>query len=100
MLELDERNYALRAGRGTVLIGLWADGAEKPMAEGFPLLAAKERAGFRCCKLDLSAQPGLARRLDCHRGCPSLLLLQDGQVVQRFRGNYGIDALEQILRSR
>lgn len=100
MLELDERNYALRAGRGTVLIGLWAHGAEKPMAEGFLPLAARKPEGVACCKLDLSAQPGLARSLDCHRGGPSLLLLQDGQVVQRFRGNYGIAALEQILRSR
>lgn len=96
MLELDERNFMSQVEQGqAVLIGL-CKGA--PLCEGF--LPFAETSELQCCKLDLAAQPGLARRLSCHRVTPSLLLLQEGKVIQRFWGNYDSDALERILRSR
>ena len=96
MLELDERNYASQVEHGkAVLIGL-CKGA--PLCEGF--LPFAETSELQCCKLDLTAQPELARRLSCHRVTPSLLLLQEGKVIQRFWGSYDSDALEKILRSR
>lgn len=96
MLELDERNFISQVEQGqAVLIGL-CKGA--PLCEGF--LPFAETSELQCCKLDLAAQPGLAQRLSCHRVTPSLLLLQEGKVIQRFWGNYDSDALERILRSR
>ncbi|MBQ8587446.1 MAG: hypothetical protein IJ453_05110 [Oscillospiraceae bacterium] len=96
MLELDERNFISQVEQGqAVLIGL-CKGA--PLCEGF--LPFAETSELQCCKLDLTAQPGLAQRLSCHRVTPSLLLLQEGKVIQRFWGNYDSDALERILRSR
>lgn len=96
MLELDERNFMSQVEQGqAVLIGL-CKGA--PLCEGF--LPFAETSELQCCKLDLTAQPGLAQRLSCHRVTPSLLLLQEGKVIQRFWGNYDSDALERILRSR
>ena len=96
MLELDERNYGLAIVQAELpmLIGIYDRGS--PRAEGFQPLAEQGSDKIKFCKLDFHAQPALADQL-CGRGKPSLLLLENGRVIQRLRGNYDCQALVEIL---
>lgn len=96
MLELDENNYNFEAKQEKlpVLIGVYAAGF--PLADGFEPLAGQGSKKMKFCKLDPADQPNLADKL-CGNGNPSLLLLQDGQITQRLRGNYDCPSLRRIL---
>ena len=97
MLNLDEANYGPEVEQAAepVLIGLCSGGG--PLPRGFALLAAEGRPGLKCCRLDVSRCGALAGRLQIKPGGPSLLLVKEGQVAQRFRGDYDRGALLRIL---
>lgn len=95
LVEADEGDFTeVAAGRLPVLVDLWADwcGPCRLIAPAVEQ-ASRDLAGrLKVVKVDVDRAPGVSARYGV-QGIPTLLVLRDGQEVDRQVGASGVDAL-------
>ena len=89
-LTTDTFDEVIASSELPVLVDLWAEWCQ-PCHALAPVLEAVEREHgdrLRIAKVDVDAEPDLARRYDV-MSFPTLLLFRDGEVVRRLVGARG-----------
>jgi thioredoxin 1 len=73
-----------------ILVDFWAEwcGPCKAVAPVLEKLAKDQAANLRIAKVDVDAQPGLARRFDV-MSIPTMILFRDGKAVHKIVGAKG-----------
>ncbi len=81
-----------------VVVDFWATwcGPCVPMAEALARVATEQAGRFLAASVDVDAEPGLARRFGV-QSMPTLLVLVDGEVVDRLVGARGAARLREDL---
>lgn len=101
LVEAGEDDFTeVAAGRLPVLVDLWADwcGPCRLIAPAVEQ-ASRDLAGrLKVVKVDVDRAPGVSARYGV-QGIPTLLVLRDGQEVDRQVGASGADALLAWVRS-
>jgi thioredoxin len=81
-----------------VVVDFWATwcGPCVPMGEALAQVAEEQAGRFVAVSVDVDAEPDLARRFGV-QSMPTLVVLVDGQVVDRFVGARGASRLREDL---
>jgi len=101
-VELTDESFetAVTASRVPVLVDCWADwcGPCHALAPTIDAVARAWAGRVVVGKLDVDANPGVARRFDI-RGIPTLLFFKDGRLVDRVVGVQPRAAIEARLQA-
>jgi thioredoxin 2 len=95
----DESSFAAETGIGVpVLVDFWAEwcGPCHAVAPVLERLAARQAGKLKIVKVDVDASPGLAARFGA-ASIPLLVLLRNGEEVQRVVGAQPLPALETFI---
>lgn len=99
LVEADERSFADEARAPVpVLVDLWAPwcGPCRAVAPVLERLAVRQAGKLKVVKVNTDESPGLAVRFDAS-SIPLLVLLRDGEPVERIVGAQPLPALEARL---
>ena len=96
---LNAQNFEAVTGEGTALIDFWATwcGPCRMQAPILEQLDAALGGSVKVCKVDVDAEPALARRFRV-MSIPTLVAMKDGQVKEVRVGWQDLDALRDMVK--
>ena len=96
---LNSDNFEAVTGEGLTLVDFWATwcGPCRMQAPVLEQLDAECGAIVKVCKVDVDAEPALARRFRV-MSIPMLIALKDGQVKETRVGFQDLEALKDMLK--
>ena len=96
---LNSDNFEAVTGEGLVLVDFWATwcGPCRMQAPVLEQLDAECGETVKVCKVDVDAEPALARRFRV-MSIPMLIALKDGQVKETRVGFQDLEALKDMLK--
>ena len=99
VIHLNKDNFDEVTREGLVLIDFWATwcGPCKMQAPIVDQLDAECGSTVKVCKVDVDAEPALARKFRV-MSIPTLIVLQDGQVKLTRIGYTDLDGLKDMLK--
>ena len=99
VIHLNKDNFDEVTREGLVLIDFWATwcGPCKMQAPVVDQLDAECGSAVKVCKVDVDAEPTLARKFRV-MSIPTLIALQDGQVKATRVGYTDLDGLKDMLK--
>ena len=99
VIHLNKDNFDEVTREGLVLIDFWATwcGPCKMQAPVVDQLDAECGSAVKVCKVDVDAEPALARKFRV-MSIPTLIVLQDGQVKSTRIGYTALDGLKDMLK--
>lgn len=95
---LTEKNFDAETASGLVLVDFWAQwcGPCRMQAPILDELDDRLGAAVKICKLDVDEAPSVAQRFGV-MSIPTLMVLKDGELVNKAVGVHTLEQLEQML---
>lgn len=95
---LTEKNFDSETASGLVLVDFWAQwcGPCRMQAPILDELDDRLGAAVKICKLDVDEAPSVAQRFGV-MSIPTLMVLKDGELVNKAVGVHTLEQLEQML---
>ncbi|MFA8449792.1 MAG: thioredoxin [Bacteroidales bacterium] len=97
---LDDSNFSEETSSGTVLVEFWAKWCKPCKFQGVILneIAEKEKDRIKVCKFDVDKSKNLLHQYDIDN-IPSILIFQNGEVVQKLIGFKSKHAIKNVLKN-
>lgn len=98
IIHLTEKNFDSETASGLVLVDFWAQwcGPCRMQAPILDELDDRLGAAVKICKLDVDEAPSVAQRFGV-MSIPTLMVLKDGELVNKAVGVHTLEQLEQML---
>jgi len=99
VLHLTKANFDETIAQGTVMVDFWASwcGPCRMLAPTIDALGEKYEGKAKICKVDVDAEPELARRFGV-MSIPTVIVFRDGIEVSKSVGVRPMEELEKMLQ--